>query len=46
MLLNALNSYKQLQNDVIFILAYLLACKVSQKYLFIKQKNPRKMRGQ
>lgn len=40
MLLNVLNSYKQLQKDVIFILAYLLAFEVSQKYHFYKAKKP------
>lgn len=40
MLLNVLNSYKQPQNDVVFILAYLLAFNVSQKYLFLYKKIP------
>lgn len=45
MLLNVLNSYKQPQNDVVFILAYLLAFNVSQKYPFYTKKHPRKREG-
>lgn len=45
MLLNVLNSYKQLQKNVIFILAYLLAFEVSQKYPVYKTKTPAKCEG-